>query len=55
MIYEYKCSDCQHIRELEYPMGVTAKIPRCPECDGQLLRLFSAPPIHFKGEGWASK
>jgi predicted nucleic acid-binding Zn ribbon protein len=27
----------------------------CTKCDKPMLKVFSSPPVTFKGSGWASK
>lgn len=52
--YEYKCQDNQHpFTEIR---GINDKQQQetCPECGSSLMRVFSAPPIQFKGSGYAS-
>lgn len=50
-LYEYECFLCGHrferIRRVADAAGVT-----CPECDGKVRRLLSAPALQFKGDGW---
>jgi predicted nucleic acid-binding Zn ribbon protein len=29
--------------------------PKCPNCAGEMNKVFSSPPVTFKGSGWASK
>ncbi|MDX1503202.1 MAG: FmdB family zinc ribbon protein [Thermoanaerobaculia bacterium] len=50
-IYEYECGSCgerleviQRIQDLP--------LTECPECEGPLSRLVSAPAFQFKGTGW---
>lgn len=50
--YEYKCPDghsCSEVRG----MNEDATLTKCPECDKPLSRIFSAPPITFKGSGFS--
>lgn len=50
-IYEYQCLGCD--RRLETLQGISEPpLTTCPECAGELKKLFSAPAFHFKGEGW---
>lgn len=50
-IYEYQCQECKHrleaLQQLSEPPLTT-----CPECEGELRKLFSAPAFQFKGSGW---
>jgi putative FmdB family regulatory protein len=50
-LYEYRCESCE--RRFEFLQGMSeAPIVVCPECGGELKRLFSAPAFHLKGSGW---
>ena len=53
--YEYKCNTNTEHRYVEI-RGITQNATRetCAEdgCSGRLLRVFSAPPITFKGSGF---
>ena len=50
-LYEYECFVCGHhfdkIRRVADASNVS-----CPECDGAVRRLLSAPALQFKGSGW---
>ena len=50
-IYEYQCQACEH--RLERLQGMSEpRLTTCPECGGELRKLFSAPAFQFKGSGW---
>lgn len=50
-LYEYECKKCK--RRMEVLQGFDDAPPKgCPECDGGLERLLSAPAFQFKGSGW---
>lgn len=50
-IYEYQCRQCD--RRLETLQRLSEPpLTTCPECGGELKKLFSAPAFQFKGEGW---
>jgi putative FmdB family regulatory protein len=50
-IYEYQCLECD--RRLETLQRLSEpRLTICPECGGELKKLFSAPAFQFKGEGW---
>lgn len=50
-IYEYECQECEHrleaLQQISEPPLTT-----CPECQGELRKLLSAPAFQFKGSGW---
>ncbi|MFQ5743617.1 MAG: FmdB family zinc ribbon protein [Acidobacteriota bacterium] len=50
-IYEYECRRCGHRFELLQKFS-DRPVRKCPECDGKVERLISAPAIRFKGTGW---
>lgn len=50
-IYEYQCRECN--RRLEALQRLSEPpLTTCPECGGELKKLFSAPAFQFKGGGW---
>lgn len=50
-IYEYQCQACEE--RLETIQGISEPpLTTCPECGGELKKLFSAPAFQFKGSGW---
>lgn len=50
-LYEYQCRECN--RRLEALQRLSEPpLTTCPECGGELKKLFSAPAFQFKGEGW---
>ena len=52
--YEFKCVDC--FGTLTVMAGFTEDPkPKCPNCGGEMNKVFSSPPVTFKGSGWASK
>jgi predicted nucleic acid-binding Zn ribbon protein len=57
MTYEYKCSiDSEHkyveVRSINAEVSRTTCAAK--GCGGKLIRVFSAPPITFKGSGFSS-
>lgn len=49
--YAYRCSDCDHTFDAVQRFSDDA-LTECPECQGQIRRVFHATPIVFKGSGW---
>jgi putative FmdB family regulatory protein len=52
-LYEYRCEMCQKAETVERAM--TDQLPRdpyCPNCTIPMKRVYTAAPIHFKGQGW---
>jgi len=50
-IYEYECESCGiHFEKIQ---PVTAEpVRQCPECSGQVHKVFHPAGIIFKGSGW---
>ena len=51
-IYEYECEVCACRFELRRRFDEDERSPCCPQCQGKVRRLFSAPAIIFKGSGF---
>ena len=53
--YEYTCGGCTHKWEERCEMP-GPEHPPCPAC-GSLIthKVFSAPPVVFKGDGWTTR
>jgi putative FmdB family regulatory protein len=49
--YEYACRACGHVFEIVQKMSDDPLVI-CPECGGELRKVFSAPAIAFKGPGF---
>jgi len=50
-LYDYKCSKCGHIFEIQQRI-TDEHLKYCPECKGHIRRLISAAGIIFKGSGF---
>jgi putative FmdB family regulatory protein len=51
-LYEYECSACGHRFELIQRFA-DPPAEKCAACGrGPVLKLLSAPAVHFKGTGW---
>ena len=49
--YEYRCKSCGH--ELEVQQSFTdASLTECPECHGELRKVFGNVAVTFKGSGF---
>ena len=51
--YDYMCDKCKKIKEVERPITAPQSPVMC-DCGAVMLRLYSAPAIEFRGEGWQS-
>jgi putative FmdB family regulatory protein len=49
--YEYLCRVCGHTFDIVQPMS-DETLTTCPECGGELRKVFGAPAISFKGSGF---
>lgn len=52
--YEYACRDCGEHLEVVQSFRDDA-LTTCPNCQGNLRKVFSAAGIIFKGSGWHIK
>jgi len=50
LLYEYRCTKCQHTFELEQAIGAPA--PACPRCGSPTRKVFSSVGLVFKGSGF---
>jgi putative FmdB family regulatory protein len=50
-LYEYECFLCGHHFE-RIRRVADASLVSCPQCEGKVRRLLSAPALQFKGSGW---
>jgi putative FmdB family regulatory protein len=49
--YEYRCRDCGHTFEVVQKM-TDEPLAVCPDCGGELRKVFAVPAIAFKGSGF---
>jgi putative FmdB family regulatory protein len=49
--YEYRCRDCGHSFDIVQKMS-DEPLTHCPECGGELRKVFAPPAISFKGSGF---
>jgi putative FmdB family regulatory protein len=49
--YEYVCKACGHLFEIVRSMN-DEPLTECPECGGELRKVFAAPSISFRGSGF---
>jgi putative FmdB family regulatory protein len=50
-MYTYKCPLCQAQQTISHPI-TDDPVYKCDNCKVDLIKVFSAPPITFKGGGW---
>jgi putative FmdB family regulatory protein len=49
--YEYVCRSCGHLFEVVQSMR-DDPLTECPQCGGELRKVFAPPAISFKGSGF---
>lgn len=49
--YQYACSACQHEFEV-FQAFTDTSLTHCPECGGELRKVYSAVGVVFKGSGF---
>ena len=49
--YDYKCTSCGKVFEVEHPMSERPHIT-CPDCGADAERVFEPSGISFKGSGF---
>ena len=49
--YEYRCRVCGHAFDIVQSMN-DDPLTACPECGGELRKVFAPPAISFKGSGF---
>ena len=52
--YEYRCG-CEHATILRVEVEQRDEQRTCYTCKESLIRIYSAPGVSFKGEGWGGK
>ncbi|MGI9579288.1 MAG: FmdB family zinc ribbon protein [Microthrixaceae bacterium] len=50
-LYDYRCRECGHEFEIQQSISEDA-LTECPECSGDLRKVFSPVGISFKGSGF---
>jgi putative FmdB family regulatory protein len=49
--YQYACSACHHEFEVFQAFSASS-LTHCPECNGELRKVYSAVGVVFKGSGF---
>ena len=49
-LYEFKCRECEHTFEVR--QAWKDPFPDCPECAGEVKKVFHPAALVFKGSGW---
>ncbi len=53
--YEYSCKECGTYGSVYRTYKEDDSGMNCPRCKVEMIRVFTAPGISFKGNGWAGK
>jgi putative FmdB family regulatory protein len=53
--YEYSCKECGTYGSVYRTYKEDDSGLDCPKCKTAMARIFTAPSISFKGDGWAGK
>jgi putative FmdB family regulatory protein len=49
--YSYKCKNCQHAFDVQQSFS-DAALTECPNCKGELTKVFGVGSVTFKGSGF---
>lgn len=52
--YDYKCFDCSITETIVQSINATAANPSCHKCGKPMSRIYTSPPVRFRGSGWGS-
>lgn len=52
--FEFKCPKCFITLEQYFGQGDEPTM-RCFDCQEEMIKQFTPPAIHFKGDGWGGK
>ena len=53
--YEYSCKECGTHGSIHSSFNEDVPTMQCPKCKLDMSRLYSAPGLVFKGNGWGGK
>ena len=54
-VYEFRCPACGCTAGITRPIEDTPDKVTCAYCEADMVRIYSAPAVTFKGDGWAGK
>lgn len=49
--YSYKCKNCDHAFDVQQSFSEDS-LTKCPECGGELRKVFGQVGVTFKGSGF---
>ncbi|MBP6087558.1 MAG: hypothetical protein KA009_01165 [Rhodoluna sp.] len=50
-LYSYVCKQCEHAFDVQQSFA-DAALTKCPECGGELRKVFGKVGVTFKGSGF---
>jgi putative FmdB family regulatory protein len=50
-LYSYVCKQCEHAFDVQQSLS-DAALTKCPECGGELRKVFGNVGVTFKGSGF---
>lgn len=50
--YEYACLSCKHHFVIQRHLSEEEGVILCPECYGEVRRIWQATPVHYHGHGF---
>lgn len=50
--YQYECKDCAVLFELTRSVHEEEQVPKCPECQKDMRKVFHAPTVNLVGRGF---
>jgi putative FmdB family regulatory protein len=54
-IYQYRCDRCGATFDQKRSFSDSEIAPMCGDCLISMSRVYSAPSVTFKGDGWGGK
>jgi putative FmdB family regulatory protein len=50
--YDFKCTACGVVSEMLLAISESHIAPKCTLCDGDTVRVYTPPAVHFNGPGF---
>ena len=50
--YDFKCTKCGVVSEVLLAISESHIAPKCTLCDGDTVRVYTPPAVHFNGPGF---
>lgn len=52
--YQFKCEECNSEISHLIPLNTSLNAPKCPDCKKDMIRVYGAISVAFRGSGWGS-